>query len=77
MALRYSPGPDDTMAPSGSTGHSDWQDIVLGYHHGPGLNVTLVPGGSPDAWQVIQWYQEPQTATQILAAVGLPLKHAS
>ena len=58
MALGRSPGLDDTMASGGSTGHSNCHDIVLGYKHGLGLDVSLVPGGSPDPWHVLQWYHE-------------------
>lgn len=79
MTLGRSPGPDDTTAPDDitalGTGHSDWHDIVLGCQHGPGLDVTLAPGGSPDPCHVLQWYQESQTATQTLAKIGLLKRH--
>ena len=65
MVLGSSLGWDATMAPGGSTGHSDQHgNMALGHQHGSSCG--------PDPWPQhgLQLYQEPWTSTQTMAAIG-------
>lgn len=46
MALGRSSGPDNTMAPGGSAGHSDWHGPVAAWP----FDTNMATGCSPDVW---------------------------
>lgn len=67
MALSSSPGPDDTMVPGDSVGHSDWHDpgggMAFRNQHSTGCSLDL--GHPCDLWS----YHGPWTSTKTLAMV--------